>query len=118
MFAVSVWLVQESYLPEEFSVKMGPRNPIIFHVSKTIQNKEWKNTPIEEIRFCNDRSRLVHATLQVYSTNFVRSSCVTLEKYLTTKNFDRYDEQSSCCLEVNSFVQEDHESSAIEAGLI
>ena len=41
-----------------------------------------------------------------------------MEKYLTTKNFDRYDEQSSCCLEVNSFVQEDHESSAIEAGLL
>ena len=41
-----------------------------------------------------------------------------MEKYLTTKNFDWYGEQSSCCLEVNSFVQEDHESSAIEPGLL
>ena len=55
-------------------------------------NKPKMHQP-EEIRLWSDRRlfgkqqsscRLLHATLQVYSTSFVRSSCVTEEKYLTT----------------------------------
>ena len=55
-------------------------------------NKPKMHQP-EEIRLWTDRRlfrkhqsscRLLHATLQVYSTSFVRSSCVTEEKYLTT----------------------------------
>lgn len=58
MFAVSAWFVQENSLPEEFSVKMRPknrRNPIILQVGKTKQNEKWKNASIEEIGLWNDR---------------------------------------------------------------
>ena len=55
--------------------------------------KRKMHAPTEEFRLWTDRrwirkhqssSRLVHATLQVYSLSFVRSSCVTEEKCLTT----------------------------------
>ena len=56
LFAVPIWLVQESFLQDEFSVKVAPpQNKEIPNFRMLAKQNKTKNAPTEEIRLGTDR---------------------------------------------------------------
>ena len=83
LFSVSVWFMQESFLWDEVSVKMGPkikkqRNSIMLakQDEKCTNRGNYTVDWGKAVRKHQSTSRFVNAILQVYSNSFVWSTCV------------------------------------------
>ena len=83
LFSLSVWFMQESFLQDEVSVKMGPkikkqRNSIMLakQDEKCTNRGNYTVDWGKAVRKQQSTSRFVNAILQVYSNSFVWSTCV------------------------------------------